>query len=48
MMQQASATDPAPGRRPELVPEPDVEAARVAWCAATASSALRPTGRWTG
>jgi hypothetical protein len=30
MMQQASATDPAPGRRPEPVPEPDVEAARVA------------------
>ncbi|MFJ7769398.1 PP2C family protein-serine/threonine phosphatase [Streptomyces sp. NPDC097107] len=30
MMQQASATDPAPGRRPELVPDPDVEAARIA------------------
>ncbi|MBB6417824.1 PP2C family protein-serine/threonine phosphatase [Streptomyces sp. AK010] len=29
-MQQASATDPAPGRRPELVPDPDVEAARIA------------------
>ncbi|MYW16511.1 GAF domain-containing protein, partial [Streptomyces sp. SID2955] len=30
MMQQASATDPAPGRRPELVPDPDAEAARIA------------------
>ncbi|MGW1607714.1 GAF domain-containing protein, partial [Streptomyces eurythermus] len=30
MTQQASATDPAPGRRPELVPDPDVEAARIA------------------
>ncbi|MBX9361797.1 PP2C family protein-serine/threonine phosphatase [Streptomyces sp. WAC04114] len=30
MMQQASATGPAPGRRPELVPDPDVEAARIA------------------
>ncbi|MGA5143439.1 PP2C family protein-serine/threonine phosphatase [Streptomyces griseoincarnatus] len=29
-MQQASVTDPAPGRRPELVPDPDVEAARIA------------------
>ncbi|MFF8827871.1 PP2C family protein-serine/threonine phosphatase [Streptomyces sp. NPDC015131] len=29
-MQQASATDPAPGRRPELVPDPDAEAARIA------------------
>ncbi|MFD5129760.1 PP2C family protein-serine/threonine phosphatase [Streptomyces olindensis] len=30
MMQHASATDPAPGRRPELVPDPDVETARIA------------------
>ncbi|MFI9343987.1 PP2C family protein-serine/threonine phosphatase [Streptomyces sp. NPDC052773] len=30
MTDQASATDPAPGRRPELVPDPDVEAARIA------------------
>jgi len=30
MIQQASATDPASGRRPELVPDPDVEAARIA------------------
>ncbi|MEU3528344.1 GAF domain-containing SpoIIE family protein phosphatase [Streptomyces sp. NPDC038707] len=30
MMQHASAADPAPGRRPELVPDPDVEAARIA------------------
>ncbi|MBL1110347.1 SpoIIE family protein phosphatase [Streptomyces sp. 5-8] len=30
MMQQASATDPAPGRRPELVPDPDAETARIA------------------
>ncbi|MGW2033237.1 PP2C family protein-serine/threonine phosphatase [Streptomyces sp. NPDC001811] len=29
-MQQASATDPAPGRRPELVPDPDAETARMA------------------
>ncbi|MFJ4526263.1 PP2C family protein-serine/threonine phosphatase [Streptomyces sp. NPDC088810] len=30
MTQQASATHPAPGRRPELVPDSDVEAARIA------------------
>jgi sigma-B regulation protein RsbU (phosphoserine phosphatase) len=30
MIQQASATGPAPVRRPELVPDPDVEAARIA------------------
>ncbi|MFI6857934.1 PP2C family protein-serine/threonine phosphatase [Streptomyces sp. NPDC050416] len=30
MTQQASATDPASGRRPELIPDPDVEAARIA------------------
>jgi sigma-B regulation protein RsbU (phosphoserine phosphatase) len=30
MTQQASATDPASGRRPELVPDPSVEAARIA------------------
>ena len=30
MMQHASATVPAPGRRPELVPDPDAEAARIA------------------
>ncbi|MGW5772127.1 hypothetical protein ACWEVY_23635 [Streptomyces longwoodensis] len=30
MTQPASATDPAPGRRPELVPDPDAEAARMA------------------
>ncbi|MGQ5608247.1 GAF domain-containing protein [Streptomyces sp. EKS3.2] len=30
MMQQASATDPAPGRRPGLVPDPDAETARIA------------------
>jgi sigma-B regulation protein RsbU (phosphoserine phosphatase) len=29
MMQQASAAHPAPGRRPELVPDPHVEAARI-------------------
>ncbi|MGW1594977.1 PP2C family protein-serine/threonine phosphatase [Streptomyces sp. NPDC002343] len=30
MIQQASVTGPAPGRRPELVPDPDAEAARIA------------------
>ncbi|MET9528686.1 hypothetical protein [Streptomyces coeruleorubidus] len=30
MTQQASATHPAPGRRPEVVPDPSVEAARIA------------------
>ncbi|MFC9061078.1 PP2C family protein-serine/threonine phosphatase [Streptomyces sp. NPDC057074] len=30
MMQHASATEPAPGRRPELVPDPGAEAARIA------------------